>query len=148
MKPWEVTVAESTGLLNRSLRAVSGAGAVDNARQAVERPHIVMASVELTLGRHREIDAIVLGLGEQAMKAGSTPSFVGQIFDLVDEGIISPQLARDYLHQLIERKCSEDELKSLLAPEIAEMAFTQARRQKSRAAHPAGSNRQPTVSSV
>ncbi len=141
-------MATTTGLLNRGFRAVSGAGAVDNARRAVERPHIVMASVELTLGQHRGIDAIVLGLGEQAMKAGSTPAFVGQIFDLVDEEAISPQLARDYLHQLIEGKCSEDEMMSLLAPEIAEVKIAQARRQKSRREHPAGSNWEPTVSSV
>lgn len=142
-------MAESTGLLQRSLRVLSGAGAVDNARRAVERPHNLMASVELTLGRHREIDAIVLGLGKQAMFAGVRPDNVGQIFDLVYEEIISPQQARDYLHQLIEGKCPEDKLMRRLAPEVAEMTIAQAKRVKqSRAAHPAGSNRHPKVSSA
>lgn len=141
-------MAESTGLLNRSLRAVSGTGAVDNARRAVERPRIVMASIELTLGQHREIDAIVLALGKKAMQEGAHPNNVGQIFDLVCEEVITPQLAREYLGQLAEGKCSETELMDMLATEIAEMEITRAKRLKSRAAHPAGSNRQPTVSSV
>lgn len=142
-------MAATTGLLNRSLRAVSGAGAIDNARRAVEDPRTMMASVELTLGRHRDIDVIVLGFGQRAMMLGASPDNIGQVFDLVYEQLITPQLAREYLSQLTEGKCSEDEMMALLAPEVAEMTIAQAKRQKeSRAAHPAGSNRQPAVPSV